>query len=145
MVKGGLCRGLPPSLLLSPRVSPSFRVSPSDPCSVCVRSGYMTCPPANYRIYFYQTLVNRALKKYIYKWKFFWYASLMPIPKGTKRTWEAGRPRLPGKPIRRLVVITEEQDQFLERQGNASEFIRGLLDRAMTHAQRREGRGNERG
>ena len=62
----------------------------------------------------------------------------MPIRKGSKRTWEAGRPRLPGKSVRRLLVLTEEQDQFLETQGNASEFIRRLLDREMARSHKRK-------
>lgn len=52
----------------------------------------------------------------------------MAIRKGTKRTWEAGRPRLPSAPVRRLFVLTEEHDEFLGTQKNASQLIRQLLD-----------------
>jgi hypothetical protein len=55
----------------------------------------------------------------------------MPLRKGAKRTWDAGRPRLPGAAVRRLIVLTEEHDKFLETQPNASQFIRQLLDQEM--------------
>jgi hypothetical protein len=61
----------------------------------------------------------------------------MPIKKGSKRTWAAGRPRFTsGEVVRRLITLSREQNDFLEQQDNASAFIRRLLDREMAKQRR---------
>ena len=71
------------------------------------------------------------LSKCIYRDRKLCYETSMPIRKGTKRTWDAGKPRLPGASVRRLIILTEEHNNFLGTQPNASRLIRQLLDQEM--------------
>jgi hypothetical protein len=56
----------------------------------------------------------------------------MPIKKGTKRTWEAGKPKLTGEVVGFFVRLTREQYEFImSRQENAASYIRKLISREM--------------
>jgi hypothetical protein len=64
----------------------------------------------------------------------------MPIKKGSKRSWEAGRPKFTeGEIVRRLITLSRKQNDFLDQQKNASAYIRRLIDREMAK-QKKEAR-----
>ena len=69
----------------------------------------------------------------------------MPIKKGSKRTWRAGRPGAGEPTVKKIFVITEAQYAHLCSFGtNVSATLRGILERDMQRATMRPARKKPR-
>ena len=60
----------------------------------------------------------------------------MPIKKGSKRTWDAGWPKVEGEIVKVMVNLRADQRDFLKANGNVSQQIRDLIDAVMKPAKK---------
>jgi hypothetical protein len=61
----------------------------------------------------------------------------MGVRKGEKRNWKAGRPAIEAmKVLRRLVIVSQEQYDFMKERGDFSSGVRDLIAKEMTRARK---------
>lgn len=61
----------------------------------------------------------------------------MGVRKGEKRNWKAGRPAIEAKKVlRRLVIVTQEQYDFMKERGDFSSGVRDLIAKEMMRARK---------
>jgi hypothetical protein len=62
----------------------------------------------------------------------------VPVPKGSRRPWVAGKPKFTNGYLQKvMVLLSNHQVSFLKRQGNLSAAIRDLVEKEMARSQKR--------